>query len=433
MEEAKKRHRRARRLDWAIIVSLKEQKVKVHRFAIYIVVAALAMIGLACNNRSGGATPGAATDNAVAATVNGKNIMLSEVDKLITAQTQGQQDKLSPLALAQARLQVLDSLIQKEVLLQRADREKTMPSEDEITNYINQMKQGMTEEQFQKGLKEQGLTMDSLKEEARKSLAIQKLQDKVNAKIAAPSDKEVEEFYNSNRQMFITSRGVELAMIAVDPATNEGLQDDAKSEAEAKQKIDLIAQQLKNEDFADVARRRSEDQSAYRGGDIGFAGENELKQNGFPQELISQFFDTLAVGNYTTPARFASPQFPNGRWYIFKLKRKQLQNENLTLDSPGVRQQIAEALTNQRKELLNRAFVQVAMNEAKVVNNLANNMITNPSNLSGLRPASAGNTAPAQNANAPQSAPQSANTAPATTANTNAGANQNANASAPAK
>ncbi|HEX8745993.1 MAG TPA: hypothetical protein VF717_02275, partial [Pyrinomonadaceae bacterium] len=181
------------------------------------------------------------------------------------------------------------------------------------------------------------------------------------------------------------------------------------------------------------ARRRSEDQSAYRGGDIGFAGENELKQNGFPQELISQFFDTLAVGNYTTPARFASPQFPNGRWYIFKLKRKQLQNENLTLDSPGVRQQIAEALTNQRKELLNRAFVQVAMNEAKVVNNLANNMITNPSNLSGLRPASAGNTAPAQNANAPQSAPQSANTAPATTANTNAGANQNANASAPAK
>lgn len=414
-----------------MIVSLKEQRVKVQRFAIYIVVAALAALGLACNSRSGGATPGAATDNAVAATVNGKSIMLSEVDKLITAQTQGQQDKLSPLALAQARLQVLDSLIQKEVLLQRADKEKTIPTEDEITNYINQMKQGLTEEQFQKGLKEQGLTMDSLKEEARKSLAIQKLQEKVNAKIAAPSDKEVEEFYNSNKQMFVTTRGVDLAMVAVDPETNEGLQDDAKSEAEAKQKIDLIAQQLKNEDFADVARRRSEDQSAYRGGDIGFAGENELKQNGFPQELITQFFDTLAVGNYTAPARFASPQYPNGRWYIFKLKRKQLQNENLTLDSPGVRQQIAEALTNQRKELLNRAFVQVAMNDAKIVNNLANNMVTNPSNLSGLRPASAGNTAPpAQNTNAPQSA--NTTTAPPATANTNTGS-ANQNTAAPAR
>jgi hypothetical protein len=415
---------------------LKEQKVKVQRVAIYIVVTTLAAFALACNNRSGGATPGAASDNAVAATVNGKNIMLSEVDKLITTQMQGQQDKLSPLALAQARLQILDSLIQKEVLLQRADKEKTMPSEDEITNYINQMKQGMTEEQFQKSLKDQGLTMDSLKEEARRSLAIQKLQDKVNAKIAAPSDKEVEDFYNGNKQMFITSRGVELAMIAVDPEANEGLQDDAKSEAEAKQKIDLIAQQLKNEDFADVARRRSEDQSARNGGDIGFADESALKQNGFPQELVTQFFDTLAVGNYTAPARFTSPQFPNGRWYIFKLKRKQLQNENLTLDSPGVRQQIAEALTNQRKQLLNQAFIQVAMTDAKIVNNLANNMVNNPSNLSGLRPASAGNTAaPAQNTNAQ---PQQSNTATApaaTTANTGAssGANKSAKTSAPAK
>ena len=95
---------------------------------------------------------------------------------------------------------------------------------------------------------------------------------------------------------------------------------------------------------------------AARGGDIGFAGENELKQNGFPPELITQFFDSLAVGGTTTAVRFVSPQFPNGRWYIFKLKRKQLQSENLTLDSPGVRQQIAEALTNQRKQLLNQAL-----------------------------------------------------------------------------
>jgi peptidyl-prolyl cis-trans isomerase SurA len=399
---------------------LKEQKVQ--RFATYIVVAALALFALACNNRSGGATPGAATNNAVAATVNGKNIMMSEVDKLIAVQTQGQQDKLSPLALAQYRLQVLDNLIQKEVLLQRAEKEKMLPTEDEINNYINGLKQGMTEEQFQKGLKDQGLTMDSLKEEARKSVAIQKLQNNINGKITAPNDKEVEDFYNNNKQMFITSRGVELAMIAVDPETNEGLQDDAKSDAEAKQKIDLIAQQLKNEDFADVARRRSEDQSAYNGGDIGFADENALKQNGFPQEVITQLFDTLSVGSYTAPVRFASPSFPNGRWYIFKLKRKQLQSENLTLDNPAVRQRIVEELTNQRKQVLNQAFIQIAMNDAKVVNNIAKNMVDNPGNLSGLRPASAGNSAPAQNANTPQSAnttapPATANTAPATNSN----------------
>jgi len=42
--------------------------------------------------------------------------------------------------LAQARLQVLGNLIQREVLFQRAEREKLLPTEDEITGVINQQK-----------------------------------------------------------------------------------------------------------------------------------------------------------------------------------------------------------------------------------------------------------------------------------------------------
>ena len=168
----------------------------------------------------------------------------------------------------------------------------------------------------------------------------------------------------------------------VDPLDN-GAQDDAKSEAEAKQKIDIIYQQLRNgADFATVARARSEDPSNARGGDIGFATEQDLQQNGFPAQLIGEFFGPMQVGSFTEPI-----QFPSKRWYIFKLQNKQLQNENLTLDSPGVRQQITEALLNQRKQIINAALLVVAMNEAKVVNNLANNMLNSPKDLSGLRPA----------------------------------------------
>lgn len=387
------------------------------RVAIYITVAILGMFALAACNNSGGAK-GPATDNAVAATVNGKSIQLSEVDKLIQQQMQGKQADLSPLELAQARLQVLSGLIQREVLLQRADKEKTMPSEEDITNFINAQKQqsGMTEEQFQKKLKEEGMTMETLKEEARKSLAVQKLQDKINGKIGAPSDKEVEDFYNNNKSQFVNARGVTLSAIVVDPADNsaQGIQNDAKGEAEAKQKIDLVAQRLKSgADFASVARDQSEDaQSLVRGGDIGFYSEDDLKGRGFPLDLISKFF-TMQVGQFTDPVQ------SSGRWVIFKLSERRDTNQNLTLDSPGVRQQIAEALTNQRKQLVNQALLEVAMNDAKVINNVANNMLTNPSNLSGLRPANAGTAAPAQNANAPQQS----NTAPAT----------NANASAPAK
>ena len=133
----------------------------------------------------------AGRDTAAAATVNGKNVMLNEVDKIINQQFQGQQSQMSPLELAQARLQVLDTLIQKEVLFQRAEKEKLLPSDDEITQFINtQMQQSqMTQEEFQKRLRETNQTPESLREESRKALANQKLQDRINGNIVAPNEK----------------------------------------------------------------------------------------------------------------------------------------------------------------------------------------------------------------------------------------------------
>jgi foldase protein PrsA len=352
-------------------------------------------------------------DNTVAATVNGKKLMLQEIERVIQQQTGGKQANLSPLELAQARLQVLSSLIQREVLYQRAEQEKLMPTDDEITSAINKQMQdsGMSQDEFDRQLKGQNLTREALREEAKKDLAIQKLLEKYTGKITI-SDREVEDYYNANKQQFVNARGVALAMIAVDPQDNskEGIADDAKNDTDAKVKIDNIYQQLKGgADFATVARAKSEDQSLARGGDIGFATEDELKQNGFPADVVSQLFGPMQVGSFTNPVKFSSPQFPGGRWYIFKLQDKRLQTENLTLESQGVRQQITVALTNQRKKILNDALVEVAMRAAKIENNLAANMINNPSNL-GLRPASSEAAKPAATtaATSPTSSPAAA-------------------------
>jgi peptidyl-prolyl cis-trans isomerase SurA len=358
---------------------------------------------------SGGSSD--SSDNLVAASVNGKTIMLKDVERGVSAQSGGKQAQLSQLELAQARLQVLGNLIQREVLFQRADKESLKPTEDEITAIINQQKQqsGMTDDDFQKSLTAQNLTMESLREEARKDIAIKKLQEKYSSKITV-SDKEVEDFYNSNRERFVSSRGVALAMIVADPADNsaQGVQNDAKNDAEAKLKIDNISQQLKGgADFATVARAKSEDaNSVTRGGDVGFATEDDLKQNGFAPELVTRLFG-MQPGDTTEPIRFNS-----GKWYVFKLEEKRLQTENLTLESPGVRPQITQALINQRKDILNAALLEVAMNEAKIVNNLAGTMLNNPSNL-GLRPASPGTVA-SPTSSIPSTTPQSS--APATNA-----------------
>lgn len=354
-----------------------QNTVKLLTAAILTALAALSFT--ACSSESG-----AEGGNTVAATVNGKPIMLSEVEQVITEQAGGKQSQMTQLSLAQARLQVLDNLIQKEVLYQRAEKEKLLPTDDEVSQFITAKKQegGMTEEEFQKRLKEQNQSEGAFREDARKLLAIQKLQNKYTASVSI-SDREVEEAYNANKQQFVLGRGVELAEIVVDPLDN-GAQDDAKSEAEAKIKIDNIYQMLKAADFAEVARARSEDQSNAKGGDIGFASEDTLKQNGFPEAIITQLFgSSMQVGSYTAPVQF------NGRWFIFKLKEKRLETQNRTLESPGVRQEITEALRSQRQQLLNAALLGISLYEAKIDNKLASGMLNNPSNL-GLRPAAPG-------------------------------------------
>jgi parvulin-like peptidyl-prolyl isomerase len=381
-----------------------------------------ALLIAACGSASD-STP----DNTVAATVNGKKIMLSEVERVIQQQMQGKQSDLSAHDLAQARLTVLEKLIQREVMYQRAEQEKLLPTEEQISSAINQQKQqtGVTQEEFDRQLKEQNMTNEGLREEAKKDLAINSLQDKYAGKITI-SDREVEDYYNANKQQFVNARGVSLAVIIVDPADNsaQGITNDAKGDAEAKAKIDSIYQQLKGgpTDFATLARAKSEDQqSLLRGGDIGFFSEDGMKQAGLPKDLIDLFMGPMAVGGIT------EPKLVNNRWYIFKLQEKRLQTENLTLESQfpngdSVRHQITVALTNQRKEILNAALVEVALSEAKVVNNLAANILSNPSNL-GLRPASS---APAK----PGSSPAATASSPSPAAKASASP---AKASSPAK
>ena len=373
-----------------------------------LAVTCLVAAGLVLNGCSSSGTE--AKDNTVAATVNGHNIMLNEVERAISQQTGGNPSSLNQLQMAQARLTVLDTLIKREVMFQRAEREKLLPTDQQIDGAIAAQKQnsGMTAEDFDKTLKAQNMSMESLREDARKDLAISALQDKYSGKIDI-SDREVEEYYNANRQYFKNERGVGLAMIVVDPTDNSasGITDDAKNEADAKLKIDNIYQQLQGKaDFATVARARSEDINTLRsGGDLGFATEDDLKRTNFPPELISNFFGPMQVGDYTQPTLIT------GRWCIFKLAEKRLTTENLTLESPGLRQKITQALTNQRKQILNEALMETALSEAKIVNHLAANMINNPSNL-GLRPAAAG-AATSQPTQAPSQAP--ATSSPAAT------------------
>jgi peptidyl-prolyl cis-trans isomerase SurA len=377
------------------------------------ILAIVSFVFSACTSGPSAPTGTTVNPDDAAATVNGKAIKMEEVERVIKQQGQGQEANLSPLELAQARLQILDGLIQQEVMYQKAEKEGAVPKDEEVTLEFNKTKQGsgLSQEKFDEEMKKAGQTEASMREAIKKQLAIKNLVDRITGKIEQPKDSEIEAFYNGNKEAFVKKRGVSLAAIVVDPANN-GEGDTTTDPASATLKIKEIATQLQNgADFATVAREKSEDNSRVQGGDLGHIPEEALRQN-FGEQVAAGFMNPqFAIG------KMAGPLSIQGRYYMFKLQDRSEKDEARTLEGPGVRQQILETLSNARKQLLAASYQAIAMNEAKIENYLAKRVVENPNQLSGARPAGAANT----NANA------TANTNANATANTPANVNTNAN------
>ncbi len=404
------------------LVNFEGVKAKVRKanfmFLSALVLAALALT--ACGPGNTGNTTGtnSVDPNEAAATVNGKVIKLEQVERLLKQQAQGQESKLSPLELAQARLQILEGLIQSEVMFQKAEKEATVPTDDEVRAEFNRMKtaSGKSEEQFRKDLESANETEASLLETVKKQLSVKKLEDKITGQVTPPKDSEVDAFYNGNKAAFVKKKGAKLAAIIIDP-TDAGEGDLTKNDADAARVGNEIIAQLKQdpEKFSQIASEKSEDQSRFQGGDLGYIAEEELKRMFSPQTAAN----IMQMQNGALTIAQAQNKF-----FILKVQEKSDRDEALTLDSPGVREQVIKSLTDARKQLLVQAYAAIAMNEAKIVNNLAQKVVANPNDLSGARPASADTPAANSNANA------NSNTA---AANTNSTSNSNAANSKPAE
>lgn len=377
-----------------------------------------AVLMTACGSPGPSNSSSSVDPNETAAKVNGKTITMQEVDRAVKQEAQGQESKLSPLELAAARLQVLEKLIQQEVMFQKAEKEGTVPSEDDITVEINKQKtaSGKSADQIDKEMKDQGMTEAALRDQIKKAIAIQKLVEKITGKVGLPSDSEIEAFYNGNKEAFVKKKGVKLAAIVIDPA-NTGEGDQTTDEVSAVAKANEIIGKLKaGQDFAAVAREYSEDQSRFQGGDLGYLAEDDLKQ-AFPEQTVASLMNPqLQIGGIITSRS-------QGKMFILKLQERSDKDEAVTLESPGVRQQVIESLGNNRKQLLAASYQAVAMNEAKIENYLAKKVVDNPNELSGARPAGA---ATANTATSTNSAP--AITANTSNANTNSAAKPEANA-----
>src|SRR5215471_8394029 len=131
---------------------------------------ALALLAAGCNRQE--------SDKDVMARVNGYKILRSEVDKAYNTQTAGSPQKLSPAEDQALRLNLLRQLIDIRLQLQKAEKLGIVATEDEIETKFNQAKAPYTTEEFQKRLKDAGLTEDDFRQEIRRNLTVDKLRNK---------------------------------------------------------------------------------------------------------------------------------------------------------------------------------------------------------------------------------------------------------------
>ncbi len=353
------------------------------KILLHLVLFVFAIAAVACGNNSSASSGGGGADD-VAAVVNGNKILVKDVDRVIAQQFRGQESQLSQLALAAYRLQALDTMINDEVLYQRAQKENINPSDDELKQAVQSFKQerGLTEEAFADYLKQTNQTEEQFRDLAKRQLAVSKLYEKLGSQLKV-QEREVAEVFNANPKQFALQPGVYISDIIIDPGNN-GTKFDAVGEPAAEQRIREIQTRLKNgSDFATVARQLSEHESFKNSGDLGFLAKEQF--GGLPQMMglpvaLGDRLMGIKEGDITEPVKDA-----NGRWHIFKLTGKQTETRDRTLDE--VRKEISDAILTQRKQIADAALQARARDEAKIENNLAQRMLENPNNFGVLRPA----------------------------------------------
>ncbi len=310
------------------------------------------------------------------AAVNGREIKREEVDKYYRTRVNPEGQEPSQEESLSQKLNVLDELINNEILLEKAKKLNLEASDGEVEDKFTELKSPYTEDEFQRRLKDQAMTVEDLKLELRRQLSIQKLLNhEVVAKIAI-TDQDITDFYNANKAQFnVAEPQYHIAQIVVTPRKEQQIRnrknDDAANEAEAQRKVKMLMDRLNSgADFSQLAMDYSEDMNtAGTGGDLGFVPESALNQS---DPALKRAVVGLKAGQVSQPIQVVPKDGP--RILILKLIARESPGLR-GIAEPQVQQTIRDTLRNRKEQLLRLAYLAIARDGARVSNYLAEQVI----------------------------------------------------------
>jgi len=214
----------------------------------------------------------------------GKDIFIKIIHGL-KKQLAARGQKFTEQTYKTAKGEILKNIINAELLLQEAKAKNYTASDKEVNARLDKMKsQYKSEEKFLDDLSRQGFTLEGLKKQMSKGLAINRMLDaEIYVKVNVPEEK-AKEYYEKNRKKFDKPEMVKARHILLRLAPDA----DKATVKKVKAKMDEIVRKLDaGEDFATLAKKYSEGPSSLKGGDLGF----------FPRGSMIKEFEDVAFSS----------------------------------------------------------------------------------------------------------------------------------------
>jgi peptidyl-prolyl cis-trans isomerase SurA len=316
----------------------------------------------------------------VVATVNGKELLRSDMERYYKANLGDNPQAPSAEQADIGRLTILGKMIEDEILQQRAAKLNLVASDEDVNAKLTEIKAPYTQEEFDRQLKVRNTTLDDYKRDLRRSLTTTKLLNKeIESKINI-TDAQISGYYSAHKSEFnLIEPQYHIAQIVVTTAPSQqagNLQNSkANGDAEARRKIQDCHTKLQNgDDFGNVAMNLSEDATtASNGGDMGFVAESALHTQPDAYNAISK----LKPGQITDVIPIADGSGPGHRtigYAIYKLISKEPAGQR-ELNDPRVQALIRQSLRDGHAQLLRNAYFETLHDDAKVHNYLADQIL----------------------------------------------------------
>jgi peptidyl-prolyl cis-trans isomerase SurA len=312
------------------------------------------------------------------ATVNGKEILRSELEKYYKSSLGDAPQEPSPEQADIVRLNILRQMIDDEIVQQRAANLNLAASDEDVNAKLTEMKAPYTQEEFDKQLKQRNLSLDDLKRDLRRSLTRTKLLNKeIESKINI-TDAEITNYYNTHKSEFnLIEPRFQLAQIVVTgaPPQQEGATvRRVGNENEARKEIQTIHNRLESgEEFGALAMQFSENaNSAANGGDMGFVTETQLRTDLTAYNSITR----LKPGQITEslPVYDPGPGHKIAGYAIYKLISREAAGQR-EINDPRVQQSIRQGLRESHAQLLKNAYIEMLHDQANVRNYFAEQIL----------------------------------------------------------